>query len=85
MHLLLLWHYAVENTYKDAFIMFLSYYTCHHTCIRDILFHDHAYRINRGDNVAEIQRRRGRGLAGDSSSHRSRRRGAEPRSAPGVP
>ena len=29
---------------------------CHHTCIRDILFHAHAYRIDQGDNVAGIQR-----------------------------
>ena len=64
---------------------FLSYYTCHYTCIRDILFHDHAYRIDRGDNVVGIQRRRGRGSAGDSSSRSSRRRGADSRRAPWVP
>ena len=46
----------------------LSYYACHHTCIRDILCHIHAYRIDRGDNIAGIQRRRGRGLAGDSQA-----------------
>ena len=27
---------------------------CCHPCIRNILFHDHAYRIDRGDNVAGI-------------------------------
>ena len=63
----------------------LIIYTCRHTCVRNILFHDHAYRIDRGDNVAGIQRRRGRGSAGDSSSHSSRRRGADSRRAPWVP
>ena len=62
----------------------LSYYTCHHICICDILCHIHAYRIDRGDNVAGIQRRRGRGSAGDSSSHSSRRRGVDSRRSPWV-
>ena len=82
MHLLLAYYHAVVNTYEDAFIMFYRIITCHHTCIRDILFHDHAYRIDRGDNIAGIQQRRVRGLAGDSSSHSSRRRGADSRRAP---
>ena len=44
----------------------------------------HAYWIDRGDNVAGIQWRRGRESIGDSS-HSSRRRGADSRRAPWVP
>ena len=62
----------------------VSSYTCHHICIRDILFHTHAYRIDRRDNVVGVQWRRGRGSAGDASSHSSRRRGVDSRRAPWV-
>ena len=61
-----------------------SFYTCTHVCIRNILCHIHASRV-RGDNIAGVQWRRGRGPVGDSSSRSSRRRGAEPRRASGVP
>ena len=53
----------------------LSYYTCHHTCIRDILFHAHAYRIIWRDNSIGIQWRRAGGTIGGTSGHSSRRRG----------
>ena len=54
----------------------ISYYMSHRIFIHDILCHAHAYRIDQGDNIVGIQRRRGRGSVGDSSSHSSRRRGA---------
>ena len=62
----------------------ISYYTCHHICIRDILFHAHAYRIIRRDNAVGVQRTSGRGSAGDSSSHSSRRIGADSQRPPLV-
>ena len=52
-------------------------YTCQHICIRNILCHIHASRIDRGDNVAGVQRRRGRGPTEDSSSRSSQRRGVD--------
>jgi len=63
----------------------ISYYTCHHICIRDILFHAHAYRIVRRDNSFGVQRGRRGGSVGDASGHSSRRRGANSRGAPWVP
>ena len=74
------WNYLQECIHHVS-----SYYTCQHVCIRNVLCHIHTYRIDRGNNVAGIQRRRGRGLAGDSSSRSSQRRGAEPWRASGVP
>ena len=62
----------------------ISYYTCHHICIRDILFHAHAYRIVRRDNSPRVQRRRGGGSVGYASGHSSRRRGANSRGSPWV-
>ena len=41
---------------------------CHRICIGDILFHAHAYRIVRRDNVVGVQRRRERGSAGDAQA-----------------
>ena len=63
----------------------ISYYTCHHICIRDSLFHAHAYRIVRRDNYVRVQWRRGEGLARDASGRSSRRRGANSRGPPWVP
>ena len=62
----------------------ISYYTCHHILIRDILFHAHAYRIVRRDNSPRVRQRRG-GLVGDASGHNSRRRGANSQRSPWVP
>ena len=69
----------------DILLYMSSYYTCQHVCIRNVLCHIHGYRIDRGNNVAGIQRRRGTGLAWDSSSRSSQRRGAEPRTTFRVP
>ena len=32
----------------------ISYYTCHHVCIRDILFHAHAYRTSEEITLSEF-------------------------------
>ena len=63
----------------------ILYYTSHYLCIRDILFHAHAYRIVWGDNSFGVQQRRRGGTAGDTSGHGSRRRGAESQRVPWVP
>ena len=63
----------------------ISYYTCHHICIRDILFHAQAYRIVRRDNSFGVQQGRIGGSAGDVSGHSSRRRGANSWRSPWVP
>ena len=63
----------------------ISYYTCHHICIRDILFYTHAYRIIRRDNSVGVQWRKGRGSVGDALGHSSRRRGVESQRSPWVP
>ena len=63
----------------------LKYYTYHHICIHDILFHAHAYRIVRRDNAVGVQRRRRGGSVGDALDHSSRRIGADSRRSPLVP
>jgi len=62
----------------------ISYYTCHYICIRDILFHAHAYRIIRGDHSIGIQWRR-RGTLGGTSARSSRRQGASSSKPTRVP
>ena len=62
----------------------ISYYTCHHICIRDSLFHAHAYRIVQRNNSVRVQQRRGGGLARDASCHSSMRRGADSQRSPSV-
>ena len=62
----------------------ISYYTCHHICIHDILIHAHAYRIVRRNNSVGVQRRRRGGSAGDASGCSSRIRGANSRRSPWV-
>ena len=63
----------------------ISYYTCNHICIRDILFYAHAYRIVRGDNSFGVQRRRRGGIVGDALGHSSRGRGVNSWGPPWVP
>ena len=63
----------------------ISYYTCHHICIRDILFHAPAYRIVRRDNSPRVQQRRRGESVGDTSGHSSRRRGADSQRSSWVP
>ena len=63
----------------------ISYYTCHHICVRDILCHAHAYRIVRRNNSVGVQRRRGGGSAGDTLGRSSRRRGTNSWGSPWVP
>ena len=63
----------------------VSYYTCHHICIHDILIHAHAYRIIQRNNSVGVQRRRGGGSVGDASSHSSKWRGADSQRSPWVP
>ena len=63
----------------------ISYYMCHHICIRDILFHAHAYRIVRRNNSVGVQQRRGGGSARDALGHSSRRTGVDSRRSPRVP
>ena len=62
----------------------ISYYTCHHICIHDILFYAHAYRIVWRNNSVRVQQRRGGGSVEDASSHSSRRRGADSWRSPWV-
>ena len=60
----------------------ISYYTCHHICIHDILIHAHAYRIVRRNNSIGVQRGGRGGSAGDALGHSSRRRGENSRRSP---
>ena len=84
MHLLLPLHHAIENTYKDASITFyhMVLVIIHAFAISYAIF---MYIGSTGDNVAGIQRRRGRGSAGEFSRRSSWKRGADSRRASWVP
>ena len=62
----------------------ISYYSCHHIYMCDILFHAHAYWIIQRDNSFGVQWGRRGGSVGDASGHSSRRRGANSRGSPWV-